>query len=43
MLQYVLDLGSQAGLSTLSGQLIAGAAVLGLVLFTFLREPGLYP
>lgn len=43
MLQYTLDLGSRAGLPSPYGQLIAGAAVLGLVLFTCLREPGLYP
>lgn len=43
MLQYALDLGSRAGLPSTYGQLIAGAAVLGLVLYTSLREPGLYP
>lgn len=43
MLQYALDLGSQAGLSSTYGQLVAGAAVLGLVLYACFREPGLYP
>lgn len=42
MLQYALDLGSQAGLSSTYGQLVVGAAVLGLVLYAFFREPGLY-
>lgn len=43
MLQYALDLGSQAGLSSFYGQLVAGAAVLGLVLYACMREPRLYP
>ena len=43
MLQYVLDLGSQAGLFSTYGQLVAGAAVSGLVLYACFREPGLYP
>lgn len=43
MLQYALDLGSQAGLSSTYGQLVAGAAVLGLVLYACLHEQGLYP
>ncbi|KAK7742722.1 hypothetical protein SLS63_000287 [Diaporthe eres] len=43
MLQYALDLGSQAGLSSTYGQLVAGAAVLGLVLYACFREPGLHP
>lgn len=43
MLQYVLDLGSQTGLPSTYGQLVAGAAVLGLVLYACFREPGLHP
>lgn len=43
MLQYALDLGSQAGLSSTYSQLVAGAAVLGLVLYVCFREPGLHP
>lgn len=43
MLQYATDLGFQAGLSSTYGQLVAGAAVLALVLYAYLREPGLHP
>lgn len=43
MLQYALDLGSQAGLSSTYGQVVVGAAVLGLVLYACLHEPDLYP
>ncbi|KAJ0123570.1 Dihydromonacolin L monooxygenase LovA [Diaporthe amygdali] len=42
MLQYAIDLGSHAGLSSTYSQVLAGAAVLGLVLYAYLREPRLY-
>lgn len=42
MLQYALDLGSQAGLSSTYGQLVVGAAVVGLVLYACFHEQGLY-
>ncbi|KAL1856277.1 hypothetical protein Daus18300_010850 [Diaporthe australafricana] len=43
MLQYANDLGFPAGMSSAYGQLVAGAAVLAVVLYTFLREPSLHP
>lgn len=43
MLQYALDLGSQAGLYSTYGQFAVGAAVIGLVLYACFHEPGLYP